>query len=42
MSGLFEPVCMGSSTGRESPPEMMNWMHAYLEIEAEKRLLTDD
>ena len=42
MGGLFESICMGSSTEGASPPEMMNWMHTDLQIEFEKRLLIDD
>ena len=40
--GLFEPICMVSSTEGASSPEIMNWMHADLQIEVEKRLLFDD
>ena len=42
IGGLFDTICMGSSTEGASPPEMLNWMHADLEIEVEKRLLVDD
>ena len=42
MGRLFNPICMGSSTEGASPPEMMNWMHADLQIEVEKWLLVDD
>ena len=42
MGGLFEPICMRSSTEGASPPEKMNWMHADLQNEVEKRLLVDD
>ena len=42
MGGLFEPICMQSSTEGVSPPEKTNWMHADLQIEVEKRLLIDD
>ena len=42
MGGLFEPICMRSSTKGASPPEKMNCMHADLKIEVEKRLLVDD
>ena len=42
ISGLFNPICMISSTEGESPPEMMNWIHTNLQIEVEKRLLIDD
>ena len=42
MGGLFEPICMGSSTERAYRPEMVNWMHADLQIEVENRILTDD
>ena len=42
MGGLFEPICVVSNTEGASPPEMMNWMHADLQIEVEKRLLVDD
>ena len=35
MGRLFNPICMGSSTEGASPPEMMNWMHADLQIEVE-------
>ena len=42
MGGLLEPVCMESSTEVASPPAMMNWMHADLQINVEKRLLVDD
>ena len=41
MGGLFDPIGMGSITEGASPPEMMNWMHADLQIEVEKRLLVD-
>ena len=40
--GLFDSICMGSSMEELSPPEMMNWMHADLKIEVEKRLLIND
>ena len=42
MGGLFEPICMRSSTEGASPPENMNCMHADLKIEVEKRLRVDD
>ena len=42
MGGLFEPICMRSITEGVSHPEKMNWMHADLKIEVEKRLLIDD
>ena len=42
MGGLFEPICMQSSTEGAYPPENMNWMHADLQIEVEKRLIIDD
>ena len=41
MGGLFEPICMRSSTEGASPPEKMIWMHADLQIEVEKRLIID-
>ena len=34
--GLFEPIGMGSRTEGASSPEMMNRMHADLQIEVEK------
>ena len=40
--GLFEPIGMGSRTEGASSPEMMNRMHADLQIEVEKWLLVDD
>ena len=42
MGGLFEPICMQSSTEGESTPEKINWMHADLQIEVGKWLLIDD
>ena len=42
MGSLFDTVCMESSTEGASPPEMMNCMHADLQIEVEKRILVDD
>ena len=42
MDGLFQPICIGSSTEGASTPETMNCMHADLQIEVEKRLLVDD
>ena len=42
MGGLFELIYMQSSTEGVSLPEKMNWMHADLQIEVEKRLLVDD
>ena len=42
MGGLFEPICMRSSTEGASPPEKMNWMNADLQIEVKKRLLIND
>ena len=36
MGGLFDPICMGSSTEGASSPEMMNRMHTDLQIEVEK------
>ena len=42
MGGLFKTICMGSSTEGASPPEMMNRIHADLQIEVEKRHLIDD
>ena len=42
MGALFVTICMGSSTEGALPPETMNWMHADLQIEFEKRLLVDD
>ena len=42
LGGLFEPIGMGSSAEGSSPPEMMNWMHADLQIEVEKWPLIDD
>ena len=42
MGGLFETICIGSSTEGASPPEIMNWMHADLQIEVEKLHLIDD
>ena len=42
-NGWFsEPICIRSSTEGLSPPVMMNWMHADLQIEVEKRHLIDD
>ena len=35
MGGLFDPICMLSSTEGASPPENMNRMHADLQIEVE-------
>ena len=42
MDVLFETIGMGSRTEVASTPEMMNWMHADLKIEDEKRLIVDD
>ena len=42
MGGLFELISMQSSMEGASPPEIMNWMHADLQIEVEKQLLVDD
>ena len=42
MDGLFEPIGMGSCMEGASPPEMMNCMHADLQIEVEKWILVDD
>ena len=39
---LFETIGMGSRTEGAYTPEMMNWMHADLQIEVEKRLIVDD
>ena len=39
MGGLFEPIGMGSSWEGSSSPEIMNRMHADLQIEVEKWLL---
>ena len=42
MGGLFESICMGYIIEGALPPAMMNWMHADLQIEVEKRHLIDD
>ena len=42
MGGLLYPIVMVSITEGEFPPEMMDLMHADLQIEVEKWLLTDD
>ena len=36
---MFEPIGMVSRTEVVSPPEMMNWMHADLQIEVENGFL---